>query len=146
MIRDFPFTGIGMGSFEKFSNSFYPLIYYRPGQIPHAHNLFLQIAIDLGIPGLIAWLGIIITTFYTAFRTFIEGNRSISSKIMGISAGLLASQVALIFHGLTDAVVWGMVKPAPLVWVVLGTIIALGNLENSDHKDLNIKGLSSYKQ
>jgi hypothetical protein len=31
----------------------------------------------------------------------------------GLGAGLLHSQLALVLHGLTDAVTWGMVRLAP---------------------------------
>jgi putative inorganic carbon (HCO3(-)) transporter len=56
MIQDFSFTGVGMGSFGEVADLLYPFFLYTQGSIPHAHNLFLQIAVDLGIPGLIAWL------------------------------------------------------------------------------------------
>jgi putative inorganic carbon (HCO3(-)) transporter len=39
---------------------------------------------------------------------------------------LLCSQVALVVHGLTDAVTWGMVRPAPLVWALWGLAMASG--------------------
>jgi putative inorganic carbon (HCO3(-)) transporter len=42
----------------------------------------------------------------------------------GLGAGLLGSETALVIHGLTDAVTWGMVRPAPLVWGIWGTAIA----------------------
>jgi len=46
MIQDFPITGIGMGLFGKFADELYPFIHYSPGSIPHAHNVFLQVAVD----------------------------------------------------------------------------------------------------
>jgi putative inorganic carbon (hco3(-)) transporter len=58
MIEDFPFSGIGMGSFGPIADAMYPFLLFAPGSIPHAHNLYLQIAMDLGIPGLLAWLAI----------------------------------------------------------------------------------------
>ena len=42
-----------------------------------------------------------------------------------IGAGFFCSQLALATHGMTDAVTWGMVRPAPLVWVIWGTISTL---------------------
>jgi putative inorganic carbon (HCO3(-)) transporter len=44
--------------------------------------------------------------------------------LAALGAGLLGSQIALIVHGLTDAVTWGMVRPAPVVWALWGTVIA----------------------
>jgi putative inorganic carbon (HCO3(-)) transporter len=121
MVQDFAFTGIGMGSFEQVTEMLYPLIITPPG-VPHAHNLFLQIAVDLGVPGLIAWLGILITVIVSSWRAY----RSADSTLRALGAGLLASQVALCVHGLTDAVTWGMVRSAPLVWALWGAAVAAG--------------------
>ena len=52
MIQDFLFTGIGRGSFGPLADTLYPFFLAAPGTGPHAHNLFLQVAVDLGILGL----------------------------------------------------------------------------------------------
>ncbi len=124
MIQDFPFTGIGMGSFGDVADVLYPFLSYSPGAILHAHNLFLQIAVDLGIPGLIAWLAIFLVVFILCWKLFRWGriHRNVECAALGI--GLLGSQVALVVHGMTDAVTWGMVRPAPLVWGVWGLAVA----------------------
>jgi putative inorganic carbon (HCO3(-)) transporter len=121
MVQDFMFTGIGMGSFEQVTELLYPLIITPPG-VPHAHNLLLQIAVDLGVPGLIAWLGILGTVVVACWRAY----RSDDPMLRALGAGLLASQVALLGHGLTDAVTWGMVRSAPLVWLLWGVAVAAG--------------------
>ena len=70
MIQDFPFTGIGMGSFGEVADALYPFFSYSPGAILHAHNLFLQIAVDLGIPGLIAWLAILLVVIVLSWKLY----------------------------------------------------------------------------
>ena len=124
MIQDFSFTGIGMGSFGEVADLLYPFFLYTEGSIPHAHNIFLQIAVDLGIPGLIAWLAIWIAITFTAWQLFRVGYKRGNALAKGIGAGLFCSQVALIVHGFLDAVTWGMVRPAPIVWAIWGTSIA----------------------
>jgi putative inorganic carbon (hco3(-)) transporter len=131
MIKDFPFTGIGMGTFANIADTFYPFFLFSPGQIVHAHNLFLQVALDLGILGLIAWLAVFLSITLIAFRAYQLASTTGDTFFMGIGAGLLGSQLALAVHGLTDAVVWGMVKPAPLVWALWGLIIASHNFQLS---------------
>jgi putative inorganic carbon (HCO3(-)) transporter len=128
MIQDFPFTGIGMGTFTKVADTLYPFFTASPGQVAHAHNLFLQIAVDLGIPGLIAWLAVLLLGVTQAWQVYRLGKGVEDAFTTGLGAGLLVSQLALIVHGMTDAVTWGMVKPAPLVWVVWGLAIAGGNI------------------
>jgi short subunit fatty acids transporter len=46
----------------------------------------------------------------------------------GLGAGLVLSQIALVLNGLTDAVTWGSVRSAPLVWFLWGLAVACGNL------------------
>jgi putative inorganic carbon (HCO3(-)) transporter len=128
MIQDFPLTGIGMGSFLEASDKFYPLTLFEPGKIQHAHNLMLQVAVDLGIPGLIGWLAIYFIVLIAAWRVYHIGRDSEDDRAMAAGAALLGSQVALFVHGLTDAVTWGMVRPAPIVWVIWGMAIATGGL------------------
>jgi putative inorganic carbon (HCO3(-)) transporter len=128
MIRDFPFTGIGMGDFGHVADTFYPFYIYQTGVIPHAHNLFLQIAVDLGLPGLIAWLWLLFIATAAAWRTYRFGQRSGARWMIGLGAGLLLSQLALVLHGLTEAVTWGMVRSAPIVWFMWGLAVASANL------------------
>lgn len=123
MIEDFPFTGVGMGAFGPVADALYPSTQFAPGVLEHAHNLFLQVAVDLGLPGLFfyVWLMAIIT--WQAIQTW--RNRGTDKHLTCLVAGLLASQAALVVHGLLDAVLWGMVRSAPLVWALWGVIIAL---------------------
>jgi putative inorganic carbon (HCO3(-)) transporter len=124
MIQDFPFTGVGMGSYGRVADLLYPFFMYASGSVQHAHNLFLQIAVDLGIPGLIAWLSIWILIMSTAYQLYRYGRAHQHSWVSGLGAGLLCSQFALGAHGMLEAVTWGMVKPAPLVWVIWGLTVA----------------------
>jgi len=123
-IQDFAFTGVGMGSFTEVVDLLYPLFLQAPGKVGHAHNLFLQIAVDLGLPGLIAWLSLLFGVIASAWQLYRFGKRSNDGWTAGLGAGLLGSQCALIIHGLTDAVTWGMVRSAPLVWAIWGLAVA----------------------
>ena len=129
IIQDFPFTGIGIGSFQQVTDPLYPFV-LNAVSIPHAHNLFLQVAVDLGIPGLIAWLGILGYVCLSAWRAYRYGD----GWVRALGAGLLASNVALCVHGLTDAVTWGMVRSAPLVWLLWGTAVAAGQTALDSHR------------
>jgi putative inorganic carbon (hco3(-)) transporter len=124
MIQDFPFTGVGMGSYGRTADLLYPFFLYAPGTSSHAHNLFLQIAVDLGVPGLVAWLAIWILMFNVTLSLYRHGRARQDGWAGGLGAALLCSQMALVSHGMLDAVTWGMVKPAPLVWVLWGLIVA----------------------
>jgi len=63
-ISDFSFTGIGIGTFNQVVPEFYPFAYVNGAYAHHAHNLYLQIALDMGLPGLIAYLLLISILFW----------------------------------------------------------------------------------
>jgi putative inorganic carbon (HCO3(-)) transporter len=138
MIQDFSFTGIGMGSFTQVADLLYPFFLAAPGKIEHAHNLFLQITVDLGLPGLIAWLSLLMGVIAISWRLVRDGKATGDALYAALGAGLLCSQIALITHGMLDAVTWGMVKPAPLVWALWGIAVAAYLLHES--KSMKQKG------
>jgi len=130
-IQDFPITGMGMNAFRKVVPMLYPLhpissVY----DIGHAHNEFLQAALDLGIPGLVAFLALYIGAFWmlaevwraTRRPTLSTGNWSLVTRslALGLGGGLLAH----LLYGLTDAVALGA-KPGVLFWMLLGLIAGL---------------------
>jgi putative inorganic carbon (HCO3(-)) transporter len=133
MIQDFPYSGIGMGSFGPVADKIYPFFSYAPGRVQHAHNLFLQVAVDLGLPGLVAWLAILGMVAWSSWQLYRWGRQVRDGWAAGLGAGLLCSQVALAVHGLFDAVTWGMVRSAPLVWLIWGLAFAGWQLANHAH-------------
>jgi putative inorganic carbon (HCO3(-)) transporter len=124
MVQDFPFTGVGIGSYGPVADLLYPFFLYAPGTAPHAHNLFVQIAVDLGIPGLIAWLATWMLVIATARMIYLRGKSMDDGWASGLGAGLLCSQLALGLHGMVDAAIWGITKSAPLVWLLWGVTVA----------------------
>ena len=138
IIHDFPLTGIGMGNFGLVADTFYPFLYAAPGQTPHAHNLFLQIAVDLGIPGLIIWLSILFNILVLSCQLLIRGRLVNDCLLTGLGAGLLCSQLLLIIHGLTDAVLWGT-KPAVILWALWGVALVATNLSQPSSPAVSAK-------
>jgi putative inorganic carbon (HCO3(-)) transporter len=131
MIQDFPFSGIGMGAFGDLADILYPFFSFPAGSVPHAHNLLLQVAVDLGIPGLIAWLAVFILASASAWLAYRQGVARHEGWLAGLGAGLVCSQAALVVHGMTDAVTWGMVRPAPLAWVLWGMAFSLWRVRSA---------------
>jgi len=144
-IQDFSFTGMGMDTFRSVVNVLYPLQIISADSpikdIGHAHNEFLQAALDLGIPGLIAFISIYFVAFSMLFQTYQRaGRRSISkyargldrillsySGIQAITIGLGLSLLAHMIYGLTDCIKLGS-NPSLLFWMLLGLIAALHHL------------------
>ena len=74
-IADFPFTGTGLGTFREVVWLLYPLFTIPPGKdIAHAHNIFLQTALDLGLLGLVAYLALLLVAGTVCWRTTRRGD------------------------------------------------------------------------
>jgi putative inorganic carbon (HCO3(-)) transporter len=115
-LNDFTFTGIGIGTFERVIPVLYPLFSVGPDvQITHAHNLFLQVGVDLGVPGLIAYLALLINLLVMLGKAL---RRRADALDWTLAAGALGGVVAMLIHGLFDAPVWG-VKPAFIPWLLI---------------------------
>lgn len=115
MLQDFPFTGVGMGTFGPVADLLYPFFLIAPGKVVHAHNLFLQIGADLGVPGLVAWLACWLGVIWMGWRVYRQGGAGL---LRAAGTGVLLSQVVIAVHGIFDAVVWGQIRAAPLLWLV----------------------------
>lgn len=119
-IRDFPFTGCGLGTFRRMVWLLYPLYTRSPNiDIAHAHNIFLQTALDLGLPGLVAYLALLGLGSRVGWQVM---RRSTEARWLGL--GLLAGLVSLHAYGLTDALALGS-RPNFLFWWMLGLLAAV---------------------
>lgn len=132
LVRDFPLTGAGMGAYGPLVDRLYPFFLEPPGSIPHAHNIFLQVAVDLGLPGLLAWLAAFGGVVVCSVRVWRYGRGGSHRWMWGLGAGLLASLAAVAVHGLTDAIVWTMVRSAPLLWAIWGLACAAAHVYSPD--------------
>ena len=122
MIQDFPFTGIGLNTFPVVVRMLYPLVVNDPDTpVAHVHDFLLQVAVDLGVPGLVCFLLILAAAAVGLVRGWCTRPGWERGLVAGIGAGLIGH---LIF-GLTDAVTLGA-KPGIFLWAMLGAAVALG--------------------
>lgn len=121
-IEDFPLTGMGMNTFRKLMPALYPGYPYLPGEeVPHAHNHLLQAALDLGIPGLMAYLGLWIVAAALLVAVYRQStNRSHRAAAGGLGAGLIAHFV----FSMTDVIPLGA-KVGVLFWLTLALSVSL---------------------
>ncbi len=150
-VQDFPFTGMGMNTFRDVVHVFYPLFTISPNfDVAHAHNEFLQAALDLGIPGLIAFISIYIISLWMLFkiwkhpqseeinaedhllhqRKLLLNDRGIQ-RVMGL--GLGGGLFGHLIFGMTDAITLGA-KPGIFYWMLLGLITGLYQLTEEEVK------------
>jgi len=118
-VADFPFTGVGLGAFRQVVFRLYPLPPWPDYDLGHAHNIFLQTALDTGLPGLVAYLAVLFIAVAVGWRIARR-----DPGFRAVSLGLLAGLVALHVFGLADALVLGA-KPAIVFWFALGLLAAM---------------------
>lgn len=127
-IQDFPFTGVGLGTFRRVVGLLYPLFTISPDiDIAHAHNIFLQVALDVGVPGLIAYLALLWVAGAVAWHVARRG----PPLLQALAIGLLAALVSLHLYGLTDALALGS-KPGLAFWMILGLLAALPRVMDTE--------------
>jgi putative inorganic carbon (HCO3(-)) transporter len=127
-VQYFPFTGCGLGTFRRVVPNLYPLFLIPPDiDIAHAHNIFLQTALDLGLPGLIAYLALLGIAVATCWRCTRHGDRLVRATALGLPAGLVGLHV----YGLADALALGS-KPGLAFWFILGLIAALPRITRQE--------------
>jgi len=110
-IYDFPFTGIGLGTFRQIARVLYPLTIERSYDIGHAHNMILQSAVDFGIGGLIA----IISIYFIAINhlwqlielQFIAKSDATTLQMKLLVIGLLGSLIGQAIYSQLDLVAMG---------------------------------------
>ena len=121
VIADFPFTGVGLGAFEHMTRVMYPLFYGSSIPHPHAHNEFLDVAVDLGLAGLVAWQALYIATFWVLWQTY---RRTPDGLIRALVLGSGGALIAHLVHGMVSCAVLEA-KPNIVFWVTIGLSIAL---------------------
>jgi len=122
ILRDFPFTGIGIGTFRSVVLTLYPLFQNDPAApLPHAHNLYLQMGLDYGIGGIVAFVGLVLTALGMGARNI---RRAPNAVLNAAAVGLLAGYVVYAMHSLLDAVAIST-KVSIVVWLMLALMMAL---------------------
>lgn len=119
--EDFAFAGCGLSAFSRVVQILYPLFHHGPGtDVGHAHNVFLQMAVDVGIPGLIGYVALVGVALALCWCCARRGSTTVRPVALGLAAGLIAWHL----YGLTDAVALGT-KPGVVLWLALGLVAAL---------------------
>lgn len=123
LLRQSPWLGIGLNEFR---------VRYRPSPsaAPHAHNMWLQTALDLGLVGAAAYWGLLAVLLAYAHRAYWSGDRT----ARGATVGPVCALVAVTFFGLADAVPLGA-KIGVFQWAACGLILA-GHRFVADSPDL----------
>ncbi len=132
LIRASPLTGVGIGAFARiFHTQVANQPFYANVDIANAHNLVLQAALDVGVPGMLAYVALLLAVSVSAVRVA-RSLRGTSSA--GAAYGLAAGLFAFLLYG-TLQVVTLTARAAPLVWYVIALAAASPILRRDDSAD-----------
>lgn len=114
LIRDFPYTGGGLASFSGLYST-----YIRVIQVPlffYSHNLYTDIALEQGLPGLAAFIIVLAGTGWILLaRLASEPSKNY------LTGACLVSLTVVILHGFMDDALYGM-GGTPLLFLIPGLI------------------------
>lgn len=124
MVRDNLWTGVGLGQYAF--GAVYPHYMLAGTEAAHAHNIYLELLAEIGLPGFLAFLlfaAVLCTTLLRAALTKVSSASGETARLAAAAA--LAGTVALFFEGLTDNV-WYSPRAAMALWLVTGLGLASG--------------------
>ena len=122
MILEHPLLGIGWGVYWKVYPLYDFFIQNDAVKIVHAHNMYLNIAAEIGLPGLLAFLACL---FGHAHLAFADASRRASPFLSGLALGAGLALAALAFGGLTDYVLFNT-RLSMLYWLLCAIVVLVG--------------------
>lgn len=136
MIKDHPLVGLGLNNFQ------YYYLAYKPAHgveiFQHAHNTFLNVAVEIGIPGMIC---LALFTFTVLYQICCKSTPSINKQYLSKSIGI----------GILGLLVFGMVEynfnneaQIVLFFLLLAIGITMRNIGCNSNNNTRKARFSSY--
>lgn len=128
IIREHPLTGVGAGNYQRNIGRYYGIIPSPAGKAePDSQNLYLVTGSSIGLPGLAAFVGLLLLFAGRATRFYLSARNGFGK---GLSAGLLCALIAYMVNGLwSPLLVRGIGIPLALV---LSMVNLLEKLDQSE--------------
>lgn len=130
MIRDYPITGIGWGAY-LWTYPAYDFFIQNPDvKIYHAHNMYLHLMAEVGIPAFLLFMAILANTIRLAVRV---AKRCKDKWLAGLAMGVIASLLSLLVNGMTDYILFN-IQLSMFFWMMVAVTYLLHQFvrENMD--------------
>ncbi len=133
IISHHPFFGAGLHTFgvnyQKFCVPGYP---HCGGGTPYAHNMYVQMAAEIGLLGFFSFV-VFISCIFRRLWSIYQREEEGFAKI--ISLGLMGSLTAYFVHGLLESSIYTS-QGALLFWIIVGLATALDSLAGPDKEGI----------
>jgi putative inorganic carbon (HCO3(-)) transporter len=132
LTQKYPLTGIGLGRFRyEYQTSGPPEQYYVPY---HAHNIYLHIAVEHGIPSLLLFLWIIVIIYQQIFA----GQQASDFWGRGTFIGASGFLISALVYGLADNILHQ--RTVLLFWLIIGIIFYLKPTKDEKYEETSETG------
>ncbi len=112
IMRDYPVTGCGLNTYSDVARAYKQ---FEGGGI-YPHNSYLQMAAEIGVPGLLAFLAVVGIFFQMTYR-YCHRHRDF------LAAGMAAGVLGFLIHAFFDTHLYSL-QMVTLFWVGLGVTTA----------------------
>ena len=126
IIRDYPFTGIGVYTTDIVYRE-YKLHHLGKRSFNYIHNIYFEIAIEMGIIGLVAFILIMITALKECWTSFFKAS---DPRLRGLMIGLWMGLVGSSAHQMFDAILY-VGQMGVFFWVILGLIASVSRMSSA---------------
>ena len=131
MIREHPIIGVGNGNFVTRYNEYvikYKELKYQSYQNYPAHNSYLKVQSELGIIGIVSFLGVIAITLFRVKKLYSTTTDKFHKPFY---MGVMASMIAFLFMNVFDNLFFAP-KATTYFWFLLATSEALLNIRHME--------------
>lgn len=130
MIKDKPVLGIGLGVFPAVYPDYAPPSAKKDQTFAFAHNIFLQMATELGLIGFVLFFLAFALTYFLAYKLAKSGN--------SFYQGIFATLVGVLIHQQVDLPIW-KTNIGIGFWLLLGLSVGLYAMEANKAGTTNSK-------
>jgi hypothetical protein len=142
LLKDYPFTGIGLGDTFAMLYSRYQLLIQVP-YLYYAHNLWLSVGLGQGVLGLLGLVGLLVVFYGFVIR--VERAHPAEELLVFFRPAWLGVTVSLV-HGLTDAVQFSQDSwTMPMLFVLAGLAVATGRQALAQSEQTTFASASSMR-
>lgn len=137
ILQDFWMIGLGQG-IDAY-NRVYPYYAFAAIVSPHSHNLFIQIFVEMGIVGLIVFIGVL-ACFFRIMANFLRRTTDFGQRVM--AAAMIAAVIGFLFQGIFDHVFYNY-RVMLIFYIFIGLSMAFAKVHGADigkEKDSIVKG------
>ena len=124
-----PVFGVGLGTEVAARAAHTSSWFTDPYWFPHYHNIYIQLAVELGLVGCAACTGGFITSCKESIRALFGNDRD--WEVYGLTVGCLSGLVGVMVCGLADYL-WHYPRVMVIFWIVFGLMLCGAKLAKQE--------------